>query len=160
MMTNVQSSQSKSHHSLYEEDYYQWLLATVKQLQNSHYSEVDWENLLEELESLAKAQKRELKSRLIILIEHLLKLAYWENEREYNARGWKNTIIEQRRQIQLLLEDSPSLQPILADLFDSCYARAKQDTSYKTGLALDLFPQDPPFNFEQALNFDYFYHHD
>ncbi len=145
---------------LYHQDYYQWLLTTFKQLQNSDYSQVDWENLLEELESLAKAQKRELKSRLIVLIEHLLKLTYWESERDDNARGWKNTIVEQRRQIELLLEDSPSLQPLLADLFESCYVRAKQDTSYKTGLPIEIFPQYPPFSFEQALKFDYFYNYD
>ncbi len=145
---------------LYHQDYYQWLLTTFKQLQNSDYSQVDWENLLEELESLAKAQKRELKSRLIVLIEHLLKLTYWESERDDNARGWKNTIVEQRRQIELLLEDSPSLQPLLADLFESCYVRAKQDTSYKTGLPIEIFPQSPPFSFEQALKFDYFYNYD
>ena len=49
---------------------------------------------------------------------------------------------------------------ILLILFDSCYLRAKQDTNYKTGLPIDIFPQDPPFNFEQALNFDYLYNDD
>lgn len=160
MTSNVTSYQPQSDHSLYNEDYYQWLSITVKQLQNSDYSQVDWKNLLEELESLAKAEKRELKSRLIVLIEHLLKLAYWESERDYNSSGWKNTIIEQRRQIDLLLEDSPSLKPMLADLFDSCYLRAKQDTSYKTGRPIDIFPQDPPFDLEQVLNSNYFYNYD
>jgi hypothetical protein len=47
-----------------------------------------------------------------------------------------------------------------ADLFDSCYLRAKQDTSYKTGRPIDIFPQDPPFDLEQVLNFSYFYNYD
>lgn len=157
MTTNVQPSTPNSNHSLYERDYYQWLLLTIKQLQTDKYSEVDWENLLEELDSLAKAQRRELKSRLIVLIEHLLKLAYWEREREYNARGWKNTIIEQRKEIQLLLKDSPSLKPILAEQFLECYTLAKKYTSRKTELDINLFPDHPPFTLEEALELDYFY---
>jgi hypothetical protein len=146
----------KQSSSLYEQDYYQWIAMTVKQIRQGKLADVDWHNVLEELETLGRSEKRQLKSRLMVLIEHLLKLAYWNAERDYNARGWNNTIVEQRRQIELLLQDSPSLQPILADLLAECYAQARKDTSRKTGLDLDTFPDYPPFSLEQVLDFDYY----
>jgi len=159
MTRNVEQATQNSNSSLYEKDYYQWLLLTIEKLQNQEYSAVDWENLVEELDGLAKSQKRELKSRLLVLLEHLLKLKYWKNERDYNARGWKTTIIEQRRQIQILLEDSPSLKSIITDLFEQCYKMARQDTSQKIGLDINTFPDSPPFSLEEALDFYYFNNH-
>lgn len=47
------------------------------------------------------------------LIEHLLKMKYWQAEKANNARGWRQTIVEQRRQLEYLLEDSPSLRGLL-----------------------------------------------
>jgi hypothetical protein len=58
-------------------------------LRQGQYSQVDWENLLEEIEGMTKSDKRALKSLLTRLFEHFLKLAYWESEREYNQAGWK-----------------------------------------------------------------------
>ncbi len=156
LTSNIEKVTQNFTSSLYDRDDYQWLLQTIRQLQSQEYSAVDWENLLEELESLAKSQTRELKSRLLVLIEQLMKLKYWESERDYNAREWKNTIIEQRRQIQILLDDSPNLKPILTDLFEQCYKMARQDTSQKTGLNIQVFPDSPPFSIEEALNFYYF----
>ena len=68
--------------TLYDRDFNLWIETTVRQLRKRNFASVDWENLLEELESLGKQQKRELENRLIVLLEHILKLAYWESERE------------------------------------------------------------------------------
>lgn len=155
MTTNLPSP-TYQHDSIYEKDYYKWIATTVEQIRQGNFANIDWDNVLEELETLGRSEKRELKSRLIVLIEHLLKLAYWSTEREYNARGWNNTIVEQRRQIELLLQDSPSLKPILADLLNDCYTEARKDTSRKTELEIDTFPANPPFTLEQVLDFDYY----
>jgi len=62
----------------YETDYNQWLKETVKQLQERNFEQVDWDNLIEEIESMGKSDRRALMSLLTRLIEHLLKLAYWQ----------------------------------------------------------------------------------
>lgn len=90
---------------------------TVTALQSKAFDQVDWENVIEEIESMGRSERRELKSRLIALLEYLLKLPYWADERAFNERGWRNTIIEQRRQIQLVLQDSPSLRATLKDRY-------------------------------------------
>lgn len=139
--------------TLYEKDFYRWIETTVKLLQEEKWTEIDKENLLEELISMGKSEKRQLSSRIITVLEHLLKLAYWEQEREYNARGWTNTIIEQRKQIELILRDSPSLRPQLVNIFPECYQDAKDVTERKTALS---FPDKSPFTLEQVLDVDFF----
>ena len=103
---------------LYEQDYNLWLEETVKKLRLRELSEIDLDNLIEELESMGRSDKRALKSLLTRLFEHLLKIAYWEYEREYNYRGWNGEIQNFRIQIKRLLKDSPSLKVYLVDNFE------------------------------------------
>jgi Domain of unknown function DUF29 len=149
------SSQPQFNQILYDQDFYLWIQTTAKLLKEHRFDDVDWENLIEEIESMGKSEKKEVKSRLIVLLEHLLKLMYWEAEKTYNARGWRNTIVEQRRQISLSLEDSPSLRPLLGEMFPDCYRIAREDMLRKYQLSSDLFPTEPPFMLEDVLNSDY-----
>ncbi|PSF35538.1 DUF29 domain-containing protein [Aphanothece hegewaldii CCALA 016] len=139
--------------TLYEQDFYRWIETTVNLLQERRWTEIERENLIEELISIGKSEKRQLSSRIITVLEHLLKLAYWEQERDYNTRVWKNTIIEQRKKIELILRDSPSLRSQLVDIFPECYQDAKEVTQRKTGLS---FPDKSPFTIEQVLDADFF----
>lgn len=141
--------------NLYDQDYCLWLETTAKLLRERRLEDLDIDNLVEELEGLAKSDRRELRNRFTVLLEHLLKLAYWEAERQSGARGWKNTIREQRRQIKLLVNDSPSLKPFLLEIFAECYADAREDTGEKTGLPIGNFPEQCPFTLEEALDLDY-----
>jgi Domain of unknown function DUF29 len=149
------SSQPQFNQILYDQDFYLWIQTTAKLLKEHRFDDVDWDNLIEEIESMGRSEKKEVKSRLIVLIEHLLKLMYWEAEKTYNARGWRNTIVEQRRQISLSLEDSPSLRPLLGEMFPDCYRIAREDMLRKYQLSSDLFPTEPPFTLEDVFNSDY-----
>jgi hypothetical protein len=143
-------------HQLYEEDFYQWLEITANLLRERKLDQLDLENLIEEIESMGRSEKRELRNRLITLLEHFLKLAYWDTERELNERGWKNTVIEQRKQIELLLRDSLSLKPFLDDIFSDCYQDARDVVSRKTNLPSATFPEQSPFSVEKTIDPDYF----
>jgi hypothetical protein len=70
--------------NLYEKDYYLWLEKTINLLENNQFSDLDLENLIEEISSIGKSEKRSLESYLTRLLEHLLKLVYWQSELEYN----------------------------------------------------------------------------
>ena len=69
----------------YEEDYYLWTQTMVEKLRNKDYQDVDWDNLIEEIEDMGKSQKRAIESLLLRLTEHLLKLKYWEAEKARKA---------------------------------------------------------------------------
>ncbi|BAZ79512.1 DUF29 domain-containing protein [Sphaerospermopsis kisseleviana CS-549] len=140
---------------LYEQDFYLWLQTTANLLENNKFDELDIRNLIEEINSMGRSEKKELKSRLITLIEHILKLEYWQLEKENNARGWRNTVAEQRLQIELTLEDSPSLRNMLDDIFEECYQKARQYILKRYQLSPNLFPENPPFSVTDVLNADY-----
>ncbi len=73
--------------NLYDSDYQLWLESTINQLRQGDFQAVDWQNLLEELADLGKNNRRALKSLLTRLLEHLLKLTYWQSQRDYNQAG-------------------------------------------------------------------------
>ncbi len=83
---------------LYDQDFYLWIQTTIQHLQERNLEQLDMENLIEEIDSMGRSEKKELKTRLDVLIENLLILQYWIEEKDDNARGWRNTVVEQRRQ--------------------------------------------------------------
>jgi hypothetical protein len=142
--------------TLYDQDFYLWLTTTAEQLKQGKLTDVDWENLIEEIESMGKSQKNALKSLLTVLIEHLLKLIYWEAERERNANHWSREITTFRQQILDLLVDSPSLKPYIQEIFPESYDFARRRLARAMGVKIGFFPEIPPFTREQSLNDDWF----
>ncbi|PSF38101.1 DUF29 domain-containing protein [Aphanothece hegewaldii CCALA 016] len=142
--------------TLYEQDYQLWLKATLEQLRQGKFSLVDWKNLIEELETMGKSDKRAIKSLLTRLFEHLLKLAYWEAERAYNSNKWKSEITTFRVQIKELLKDSPSLKPYLFEVFEECYQNAREIMARLMGCKIELFPAQSTISIEQALDNNWF----
>jgi hypothetical protein len=115
--------------ALYDQDYYLWLRTTINQLRAGQFTSVDLDNLIEELEDMGRSQKRAIKSLLIRLLEHLLKLKYGDSERERNEGNWKGEIRTFRREIKEGLKDSPSLKPYILEIFEECYQEARKEAS-------------------------------
>jgi len=101
--------------SLYEQDILLWVEETVAKLRARDFENLDLDNLIEEVESLGISQKKELISRLITLIEHLLKRLYVDIPYDFN--GWERTIRNQRNELQVLLKQVPSLKTRWNDSF-------------------------------------------
>ncbi len=124
----AESTQLK-HHSKYHQDFVAWCEDTVAQLKDRDLDGLDFEALIEEIESLGLRDKRELESRLRVLLAHLLKRSYIQSP--YDYRGWQNTIAEQRSEIELLLKQSPSLKNYFVEVFEDSWRhalkRVKQD---------------------------------
>ncbi|OCR02308.1 hypothetical protein BCD67_20125 [Oscillatoriales cyanobacterium USR001] len=135
--------------SLYETDYLQWIETTVEKLRSQDYSNVDWENLIEEIESMGRSDRKSFKSNLIVVLIHLLK---WQFQPELRSGSWAGSIVEHRRRITDDIEDSPSLKPYLEEVLDKCYLAAIKQASAETGLALALFPQLCPYTSTEVLD--------
>jgi hypothetical protein len=129
---------------LYEQDFVAWCEATVAQLKAGQLDQLDIENLIEEIDSLGKRDRRELKNRLMVLLAHLLKRMYVNSPD--NFAGWELTIREQRRQINALLTDSPSLKPYLREVLDDIYLDARSDVQLEYANA--TLPSTCPFSLE------------
>jgi Domain of unknown function DUF29 len=126
----------------YDCDLSLWLEETIVQLKRGDLQSVDIEHLIEELEGLAGRDKRELKSRLQTLLEHILKRMYVNLPNEFN--GWQRTIREQRKELSLLLETSPSLRSILLESFYPIYQKALKDLREDYGSV--AFPDTWPYD--------------
>lgn len=134
---------------LYDQDFAQWIDQTVQLLKEGKLNELDIENLIEEVESLGRSDKRALSSNLIIVMLHLLK---WQYQSEKRSGSWKSSILEHRDRIERLLKDSPSLKPYLETEVNPCYTRARLRASAETGLDINEFPMDCPYGLEELLS--------
>ncbi|MBW4443534.1 MAG: DUF29 domain-containing protein [Plectolyngbya sp. WJT66-NPBG17] len=115
-------TQSLPQTSLYQQDFALWAEDTIAKLKAGKFEQLDIENLAEEIEALVSSEKRELRNRLVVLIAHILKRIYVDST--YDNRGWMLTIEEQRDAIELLLEDSPSLNSLFTDSLSKLYLDA------------------------------------
>ncbi|MBD2325702.1 DUF29 domain-containing protein [Alkalinema sp. FACHB-956] len=151
----MQSEVKVKQPSLYDTDYQLWLDQTVAQLKVKDFSQIDLENLIEEIESLGRSDKRAISSYLMRLCEHFLKLRYWESERERCFRGWKLEVANFRLQMQAILKDSPSLKNHLRDNFLLEYRNARKLFLNASELEARLIPEEPEFTLEQVLDEDW-----
>ncbi|MFO0053936.1 MAG: DUF29 domain-containing protein [Dolichospermum sp.] len=147
MVTSTQTTTQ----TLYDQDYYLWIRTTINQLRTGQFSAVDLENLLEELETIGRSEKRAIESLLTKLLVHLLKLKCWDSERERNQGHWLGEIRTFRREIKHELKDSPSLKPYILEIFDECYQDARLEASDRSQLPLDIFPLIPIASLAQIL---------
>jgi uncharacterized protein (DUF3084 family) len=146
---------------VYEKDYYTWVARNVELLKKGYFSEVDIEHLIEELEGMARSDKRELESRLIILIAHLLKgqfqLQYLKEQWQgFEGQSWQSTIIEQRTQLESLLDKIPNLKNSFQQMIDQSYPYALKLATKETRLPKETFPKICPYTVEQLLDDDFY----
>jgi hypothetical protein len=131
--------------NLYETDFYAWTLEQSKLLKEGGFKHLDITNLVEEIESLGKQERRELNNCLGILIGHLLK---WDYHPEKQSKSWRATIREQRRVAQKLISQNPSLKPYLAEAIADAYESGKDLVVGETPLDYLDLPENCPYTSE------------
>jgi hypothetical protein len=139
--------------NLYETDFYAWTQAQADALKRGDLSAADLTNLIEEIETMGRGEKRELASRLEVLLTHLLK---WRFQFLMRSNSWRRTINEQRRKLVRVMEESPSLVPTLEAAIARAYVDARGTASDETGIKSSHFPQVCPFTREQIFDPEWF----
>lgn len=138
---------------LYEKDFYEWTQKNAQLLREGRLSEIDLDNLIEELESMGRSEKRAFVNRLAILISHLLK---WQYQPERRSKSWRSTIDTQRIDVADILEDSPSLRHEMEERLTRAYIKAKIMAEAETGIDRDNFPATCPYDFEKIMEPSFF----
>lgn len=135
--------------TLYDTDFYAWTQQQATLLRDEEFAELDLHNLIEEIEAMGRSEKRELASRLQVLLMHLLK---WQFQEATRCRSWQNTIRTQRSDLARLLADNPSLRATVPDVIAQVYPDAVLDASEETGLLTLAFPPTCPYSAAEALD--------
>ncbi|MGB5592808.1 MAG: DUF29 domain-containing protein [Crocosphaera sp.] len=137
----------------YEQDYYHWLLETAYLLEEGRFSELDIPNLIDEIESIRKSQKRAIESYLKVLLFHLLK---WQYQPSHRCGSWKASIRNSRWGINKRIKESPSLRKYPAEVIEECYIIARENAADETELPLGTFPESLQFAIEKVLDNTFF----
>ncbi|MEN3112401.1 DUF29 domain-containing protein [Uliginosibacterium paludis] len=126
----------------YEHDINAWAIEQARLLRAGRFDLLDIEHIAGEIEDVGKSEQRELASRMVVLLAHLLKWAY---QPERRGASWEKTITAQRKEISYALDESPSLAPKLQEprWLDMVWARAIAQAVSETGL--DCFPEECPW---------------
>lgn len=138
---------------LYERDFYRWATEQAAVMRSKHCElealGIDWENVAEELDTLGRSEKRELRSRLGVLLLHLLK---WLHQPMHQSTSWGLTIEEQRDAIAEVLASNPSLKPVLDQTLKEAYRSARRQAVVESGLSQTTFAEDCPWSTAQVLD--------
>jgi len=136
----------------YDKDVILWSQEQARLLRAGRFAELDIEHLADEIEDVGKSEKRELASRVAVLLAHLLK---WTRQPESRTKSWRATIIAQRKRIALALKATPSLKSVMRDWQEDVWLDAVAQAQKETGLAADELPQACPWTMEQAADQDF-----
>lgn len=133
--------------SLYERDETAWLERMASLAADRRMDEIDYTHLSEYLADMARRDRREVFSRLVVLLTHLLK---WELQPEGRSGSWRGSIRSQRRELRLLLESGVLRNHASAVLADA-YEEARLQAADETELDVERFPVDSPWGLQEAL---------
>lgn len=141
--------------TLYDTDFAAWAQQQADALRARQLDRLDYDNLIEEIESMGKQQQAELVSRLAVLLAHLLKWQHQSATRSVHGRSWQLTVKEQRRQVERHVRRNPSLQSYVVEAMSEGYGDALVIAARDSDLSEDEFPRTCPWRFDQLMTIDW-----
>lgn len=139
--------------NLHDRDFYAWTQQQAALIRSGRVVDLDFEHLLEEIDSMGASERSQLQSRLKVLLGHLLK---WQYQPTYRGRSWIATIKEQRLSVMELLEDNPSLRSILNERIARAYQQGVQLAVKETDIDERKFPSICPYALDQILDLGFY----
>ncbi|QYF92206.1 DUF29 domain-containing protein [Massilia sp. PAMC28688] len=136
----------------YEADFTLWLEAQLLLLRERQFDKLDLDNLFEEVGGILRSERREVRSRLDLIVVHLLKCQY---QPQRKSKSWLATLRTQRTRLGRVLQDSPSLRRHILDFAHENYRGSVEQAAEQTGLARAIFPAALPYSEEQLLDADF-----
>jgi Domain of unknown function DUF29 len=133
-------------------DFSSWINQTAQLLRERRWHEIDVPHLIEEVEDLGKSERRGIASQLTRLLLHLLK---WHYQPQCRSDSWLDSITDARTQIELVIEDSPSLRSYPAEQLKERYQRARRQAAKQTSMEISMFPDECPYPLELVLAEDW-----
>ncbi len=135
----------------YDKDVILWSEEQARLLRAGRFAELDIEHLADEIEDVGKSEKRELASRMALLLAHLLK---WTSQPTGRTNSWRSTINDQRKRVAIAIAETPSLKAVMRDPLwqEGVWLDARAQARKETGLAEDELPEACPWRMDQAAD--------
>lgn len=124
--------------ALYEADETAWLETMAQLAADRRVEDIDYQNLSEFLNDMARRDRREVYRRLVLLLTHLLK---WEYQPEQRTRSWRATIRTQRSELRLLIE-SGTLRNHASAVLAKAYEEAREQAADEADVPVETFPAE------------------
>jgi hypothetical protein len=142
---------AKASRASYDKDVILWSEEQVRLLRAGRFAELDIEHLADEIEDVGKSEKRELASRMAVLLAHLIK---WKGQPENRTNSWQATINDQRKRIGLAIKETPSLKAVMRDPVwqEGVWLDARSQARKETGFAEENLPETCPWPMDQAAD--------
>jgi Domain of unknown function DUF29 len=134
----------------YDKDFYKWTKTQAGFLKKGNIKDLDIDNLIEEIESLGRSDKRSIYSHTIILLMHLLKLKY-QPEKQLDSNSWKTSISNASMEVMFVIKDSPCLKNELFKIYPEAYKDAKKYAAKESGLDIKVFPEECPWTIKELF---------
>ena len=138
--------------TLYETDFYQWTKQQAQLIREHRFGELDLENLIEEVADMGSSERNGLTSHLKQLLMHLLK---WQYQPQRQSRSWKDSIINHRYDVELILKRNPGLKPKVFECYQQAYLQAKTLAHRQTGIPVSDFPEQCPWGYTEVMDIDF-----
>lgn len=151
LRASTQVAEPPSGRELYEHDEHEWIAAQIAALADRALDRLDRANLVEYLTEMTVRDRRELQSRLVVLLHHLLKV---QLQPERLTRSWVTTIIERQSEIRSIIDSIPGLGKQAETLAAAAYPDAVRRAARETGLSTARFPTASPWTVAEAVAFD------
>lgn len=132
----------------YTDDLYGWVEQQIELLKAGRVTEIDADNIAEELSDVAHNQYDKLESALRVLLLHFLK---WDHQPSHRSKSWVFSIRTQRRHIARVLKKNPSLKPHIAEAIGESYSDARDEAGEETGLPTKVFELTCPYDWDAIL---------
>jgi hypothetical protein len=139
--------------TIYQTDFYSWTQQQATLLKTRQFNELDFDNLIEEIETMGRSEKHALESRLAVLLAHLLK---WKYQPERRERSWQLTLKEQRIKLTKLLKTNPGLKSELDEILIDAYQLAVVKAAKETHFDETVFPPQCPWQLSQIVHADFY----
>lgn len=136
---------------LHSQDFNLWLETIAASIRNRDFEHMDWDGLLDEIEDMGAGEKRALRSYTRRLIDHILKLKYWNSEKDYNQKHWEKEVVNFRYEIAQILKESPSLKNYLQQNYQDWYLNSVKAMQREFAI-----PDDNFVSSEIIMNEEYF----
>ena len=148
------AEKAKASRTSYDKDVILWSEEQARLLRARRFAELDIEHLADEIEDVGKSEKRELASRIAVLLAHLVK---WTSQPDNRTNSWRATITDQRRRIALAIKETPSLKAVMRepDWQEGAWLDARGQARKDMGLAGEDLPEGCPWTMEQAANAEF-----